>query len=105
MSRNEDLGFRALVNASDVFPDLERLKRDFDILYFLDLCVGIEAAVLYDELYLTQIGPGAEPILQPLAQEGILSKISLKSEDPIASAMKLMSRPRAAELMSRLEQV
>src|SRR4051794_30248054 len=98
-------GFHALVNASDAFPDLERLKRDFDILYFLDLCVGIEAAVLYDKLYLTEIGPGAEPILEPLAHEGILSKVSLKSEDPAASAYELISRPRAKDLMSRLEQV
>jgi hypothetical protein len=102
MSGNEDLGGYALVNASDAFPDLEHLKREFDVIYFLDLCVGIEAAVLYDELYLTRIGPGAGPILEPLTREGVLSVVALRSDDPMAAAQEVMLRPRAAELVSRL---
>ena len=55
-----------LINASDAFPDLERLKQDFDMLYFLDLCTGLETAILYDELHCTAFGSGAAEILEPL---------------------------------------
>lgn len=94
-----------LVNGSDCFPNLERLKEDFDIIYLLDLCAGIEAAVVHEELVLTTLGEGNEEILGPLAQEGILFRTAVRSADPIASAAMLIELPRAAELMRRVESV
>ncbi len=40
----------ALLNPCECLPDLEALERDFDAIYFLDLCAGIEAAILYDNI-------------------------------------------------------
>lgn len=100
-----DMESPVLINGSDCFPDLQRLKEDFDIVYLLDLCAGIEAAVVHEELVLTAVGEGNKAILEPLVQEGILSRTALRSADPIASAGMLMERPRAAELMRRMESV
>lgn len=94
----------ALINGDDCFPDLEALRKEFDIVYFLDLCAGIEAAILYDHLNLTKLGRGAEPILEPLAQAGVLSLYKLRANpaEMMSTVDGVMKRPRAAELMERL---
>jgi hypothetical protein len=43
----------ALINPCECVPNLEELRRKFDVIYFLDLCAAIEAAILYDRLYIT----------------------------------------------------
>lgn len=40
-----------LINAGACFPDLEGLKCRFDVMVFLDFCVGLEAAVLHNTLH------------------------------------------------------
>jgi len=99
----DDIG-TALLNGEDCFPDLEDLKEDFDIIYFLDLCAGIEAAVLYDHLILTKIGRGAGPILEPLAEAGFLSRYTLRADpnDLMAAVKAVIDRPRSAQLMESL---
>jgi hypothetical protein len=60
-SGSANIDSTTLLNAIECLPDLEKLKQDFDIIYFLDLCAAIEAAILYDELHLTRlIHPGRD---------------------------------------------
>src|SRR4051794_2644708 len=98
-----DIG-TALINGEDCFPDLEGLKEDFDIIYFLDLCAGIEVAILYDGLDLTKVGKGAAPILEPLAEAGVLRLYTLSADEKnmIGAVDSIFSRPRSAELMERV---
>ena len=102
---DESLLGSALVNAADAFPNLERLRDDFDIIYFLDLCVGLEAAILYDSLHVTAVGPGAGAILEPLANAGVLVNAKIVAEDPIEKTEEIMSRPRVLGLMERVNSV
>jgi hypothetical protein len=95
----------ALVNGADAFPDLERLRDDFDIIYLLDLCAGIEAAVLYDTLSLTAFGQGNAPILEPLAGAGVLMDARPSATDLMQAVEQVMARNRAASLMQRVESV
>jgi hypothetical protein len=99
----DDIG-TALINGEDCFPDLERLKEDFDIVYFLDLCAGIEAAILYDRLDLTAVGSGADAILEPLADAGVLRlyKLRANENDMMGAVESIFARPRSAELMERV---
>ncbi|WP_038387462.1 hypothetical protein [Bradyrhizobium elkanii] len=101
----DDIG-TALINGEDCFPDIEALKEDFDIIYFLDLCAGIEAAILYDKLNLTKIGRGAGSILDPLAQAGVLSlyKLTADPENMMGTVEAVFERPRSKDLMERLGQ-
>lgn len=98
-----DIG-TALINGEDCFPDLEGLKEDFDIIYFLDLCAGIEAAILYDGLDLTKVGKGAGPILEPLADAGVLRLYTLSADEQnmMGAVESVFARPRSAELMERV---
>jgi hypothetical protein len=93
-----------LVNLADCFPDLQELKRDFDVIYFLDLCTGIEAAVLYDEVYAVRStrGPGADPLIDPLVQEGAIKLLVASSADPWETTKQIFARPRIMELEAKL---
>lgn len=97
---------RPMLNLGDSFPNLEDLRREFDILYFLDLCSGIEACILYDEIYVNPRtnGGGAEPLLQPLYREGVLVPFALTAENPMRALHSIFSRQRAAEISQRLRQ-
>ncbi len=95
----------ALLNPCECLPDLEALERDFDAIYFLDLCAGIEAAILYDNIYIyitANPASGAEPILEPLVQAGVLYDARLRGG--LQEIEAIMARPRAAELMARVGQ-
>jgi hypothetical protein len=92
----------ALLNAADAFPELARLREDFDIIYFLDVCSGIEAAILYDEIHCTAFGPGATQILEPLAEVGAIYDAKLRAFDPSRAADDVKKRVRAASLITRL---
>lgn len=61
----------ALINAGACFPDIERLKRRFDVMIFLDLCVGLEAAVLHNTLHCIGLTFGEpNPALTALVRAG-----------------------------------
>ena len=94
----------ALVDFSMCFPDLERLRQEFDVIYFCDLCAGIEAAVLNERLFglLGSIGGGSLPILEPLAGEGVLHTIPSPAGPRLEVADQIMHGPRNRDLMARL---
>lgn len=95
----------ALVNALACFPDLEWLQRDFDILYFLDFCAGIESLVLHNKLF--SIGPvqsltesSINPVTETLLKEGVLEVINIVTSDRLGYANHVLSRNRARQMMS-----
>jgi hypothetical protein len=71
----------SLVNVLACFPDLEQLKRDFQILYFLDFCAGLDALVLHERLF--ALGPvrsatGTDnPVVPELLKSGTLKSYQL----------------------------
>ena len=94
----------AVVDFAMCFPDLEWLRREFDVLYFCDLCAGIEAAVLNERLFgmWGSIGPGALPVLEPLAEAGVLHRVTAEGESSWATTEKIMRGDRVRDLMARL---
>jgi hypothetical protein len=61
----------ALINVPACFPDVERLKRKFDVMIFLDFCVGLEAAVIHNTLHCIGFAFGEpNPALTALARAG-----------------------------------
>src|SRR5271170_5854567 len=93
-----------LFNLADCFPDLEELKSKFDIIYFLDLCTGIEAAILYDEVYAarsTRAG-GADALIDPLVKEDAIKLLVVSSSNPIEATKQIFERSRIVELEGKL---
>ena len=97
----------AFVNAMSAFPDLDDLEKDFDILYFLDLCAGIEAAVLQNSL--VSIGPigsmtakRMNPIVRSLLDAEVLVRYELVAEDQVAMSRQLLSHQNARDLLALL---
>ena len=90
----------ALINLSDCFPDLEELRRDFDILFFLDLCAGIEAAVLHGKLFTVgpNVSPASNPIIEEIFKESILEVYQLRTADPMQTTRQFLERPRWMQL-------
>lgn len=80
------------------------MKHDFDVIYFLDLCTGIEAAVLYDELYAVRStrGPGDGALIDPLVETGAIKLLVASSPDPVETTRKIFARPRMMELEGKL---
>jgi hypothetical protein len=56
------------------FPNVEALKREFDILKFLDLCSGLEAAVLHSKLftYWLYVPDHVNPAVDALLDAGVI---------------------------------
>ncbi|MEW6705189.1 MAG: hypothetical protein AB1430_10100 [Pseudomonadota bacterium] len=64
----------ALIDAPTCFGELQALQGDFDIMSFLNLCSGIDAAVLHGSLHTAVATPDLDgiPIARELAREGVL---------------------------------
>ncbi len=94
----------ALVNAAHCFPDFESLRRDFDIIEFLDFCVGLDAAVLHGTLITVGAMPAPEsnPVLPALLGAGALKPTELVTSDPLSTASKIIRQPRATRLREML---
>lgn len=93
-----------IVDASLSFPDPEKLRRDFNIIKFLNFCSGIEAAVINERLICNRatISNSIWPIIGPLIREGAFGIIDLVTTDVIESVQETHESPRAKELMQRL---
>lgn len=97
----------ALINVLECLPEVSTLQgSEFDPLYFLDLCVGIEAAVLHGRLHHVGAGiPRTGSIARALHDEGVLRIHPFRAAEPGAVASDLLagSRPRALlELVPRV---
>ncbi|PMX02343.1 hypothetical protein C1X59_08460 [Pseudomonas sp. FW215-R2] len=97
----------ALINVLSSYPDLDELERDFDILYFLDLCAGIDAAVIQDELaYVGKIksfnSAQVNPIIRALLDSGTLKRYYPTDPDPVLYGRNLIASPIAQEVLSVL---
>lgn len=96
-----------LVNIPAAYPDLEELEHDFDIMYFLDLCAGIEAAVLQNTLVCTGqlLGIGASrinPIVEALIESDTLTKWTVSTADRGAKAIEILSHRNARDVMAMM---
>jgi hypothetical protein len=94
----------ALVNGSSSFPDLEALQADFDILYFLDFCFGLESAVMHNTLFtvgsLTSSKKNsAEKIL---LEEKVLRLYQLSTPDTAAASSDIVAHPRFKSLLAAM---
>ncbi len=94
----------ALINARDCFPDFERLRSDFDIIEFLDFCVGLDAAVLHGSLITVGAmpAPDSNPVLPVLLESEALKPYNIVTSDAMKSASGIIGQPRAAQLLALL---
>lgn len=93
-----------IVDAGLSFPDPEELRRDFNIIRFLNFCSGIEAAIINERLICNRatISDSIWPIIEPLIREGGFGIVDLVTSDVIKSVRETHDSPRAKELMQRL---
>jgi hypothetical protein len=98
----------ALVNPLAAFPDLDELEEDFDILYFLDLCSGIEAAVLQESLACVgAIGSFTARQINPIVLSILDANVLVRYEptgDTAAMARELLAHRNAQDIMALLRQ-
>lgn len=92
----------ALINAQACFPDLERLQKEFDVLYFLDFCAGLDSLVLHNSLYTVGSLPSARsnPLITPLLENQILKFCEFRTPDPLESAQEMFRHRRGREMLS-----
>lgn len=84
-----------LISANDCFASFEDLHREFDTFALIDLCSGIDAAVLHDRLYCLGTPPVDEnPVLAMLHREGVLIDIAATGLGVIQPDV-MMSHPAA----------
>ena len=97
----------ALINANSCFPDLPWLQREFDILYFLDFCAGLESLIIHNTIFSIGAYPGAEknPVAGILRGNNVLQVFTPTVADD-SELMKSIStvheHKRAKQLMSLL---
>jgi hypothetical protein len=93
----------ALINANASFPNLAELEREFDMVFFLDFCTGLDAAVVQNRLHTVGSFPGStNPVAITLLREGVIKRWDWVSSDPIATASALTDHPRAKALLDLL---
>lgn len=94
-----------LVNALALFPDLDWLQREFDMLYFLDFCSGLDALAVHQNIVF--IGPvrsydaDVNPVVSALIKHEHPRQIMMSREKIIGSwdtVDALMSSPTTREL-------
>jgi hypothetical protein len=96
----------ALIDTGAVFPDLGRLHEEFDILYFLDFCAGLEAAVVQSRLVSTEVtGSRGNQVVRDLIEADVLQAYRVQSSDPMSLAQRLVDHPRAVELQALIPQL
>ena len=94
-----------LINAGACFPDLEALKRSFDIMIFLDFCVGLEAAVLHNTLHcMGQAFGEPNPALTTLVSTGLAQQYDRFFPHDRAGLGNLQSRMQQSDLLRRVGQ-
>ena len=93
----------ALINANASFPNLAELESDFDMLFFLDFCTGLDAAVVQNRLHTVGVFPGSTNMVAlALLREGVIKRWDWVSNDPIATAHETTNHPRAKALLDVL---
>lgn len=94
----------ALINAQACFPDLQWLQKEFDVLYFLDFCAGLEAVILHNTLYTIGSLPSHRnnPIIAPLLKTKILQFYELATPKPLETAQEVLGHQRSRNIMSLL---
>jgi hypothetical protein len=93
----------ALINANASFPNLAELESKFDMLFFLDFCTGLDAAVVQNRLHTIGVFPGSTNMVAlALLREGVIKRWDWVSNDHIATANETINHPRAQALLELL---
>lgn len=96
----------ALVNVLATFPELDWLRREFDMLYFLDLCAGLDALAVHETLVFTgpikPLSSEINPIADALFRNNTLQRISVSSNDPMGLGEQLLATPDSREIRSQI---
>jgi len=95
-----------LVDILATFPDLEWLRRQFDMLYFLDFCCGLDALVIHEQLLSTgpikPISSEINPLVEALIKNEVIQRIQISSNDPMKLSDQILAGAGSSALRSPL---